>query len=237
LFRLGFLIASAINTRFGVYDTASRLQQTLDTIASIKARCKDPHITLIEMAAIPLTDEQRATLKASVHVLIEFSNDEVVKQISKSNNWNIIKNMTEMLCFRHALKLMQGTEFYKEVTRFVKVSGRYKLNTDFKESVMKKAGDRVVFASRRKSQFPSNITKGVTEQFMSRCWSFPAKDIAAVEKMYEAMLNHMQQVLGQGGYIDIEHLLFTYSKMFDIYEVKKVGVEGNIGPNGALVRD
>jgi hypothetical protein len=235
--KLGFLITSAINTRFGVFDTSTRLQQTLDTVASIKSRCKDPHITLIEMAAIPLTDEQRAILKSHAHVLIEFANDDVVKQISKSDNWDIVKNMTEMFCFRHALKLMQGSDFYKDIDRFVKVSGRYKLNTDFKESVMKKAGDRVVFASRRKSQFQPHVTKGVTEQFMSRCWSFPAKDLESVEKMYEAMLNHMQQVLGQGGYIDIEHLLFTYSTLFALYEVKKIGVEGNIGPNGALVRD
>lgn len=235
--KLGFIITSAINTRFGIYDPATRLQQTLNTIASIRARCKEPHITLIEMAAIPLTDEQRAIFQANINALMEFSNEDVVKQISNSDNWDIVKNMTEMFCFRHALKLVQGSDFYNHIDRFVKVSGRYKLNTDFKESVLKKAGDRVVFASRRKSQFPIDTTKGVTEQFMSRCWSFPSKDIAAVETMYDAMLNHMQQILSQGGYIDIEHLLFVYSKVFTIYEVKKIGVEGNIGPNGALVRD
>lgn len=235
--KLGFLITSAINTRFGVFDTATRLQQTLDTITSIKAQCKNPHITLIEMAAMPLTDEQREIIKSNVQVLIEFSNDNTVKQISKSDNWDIVKNMTEMLCFRHALKLMQGTDFYKDIDRFVKVSGRYRLNSNFKESMFKKAGDRIVFSTRRKSQFSPDITKGITEQFMSRCWSFPAKDIASIEQMYDAMLKHMQQVLELGGYIDIEHLLFVYSKMFDIYEVKKIGVEGNIGPNGALVSD
>jgi hypothetical protein len=235
---IGYIVTSAINTRFGVFDTDTRLQQTIDTIHSIKARDGNAHITLVEMAAVPLTDAQKAELNKHIDILIDFTNDDVVRRISLTDNWDIVKNATEMLCFRHALKLIQNSqEVYKDVDRFVKVSGRYKLNENFKPAMFKKVKDKIVFAKRKQSQFPPQVTGGQAEQFMSRCWSFPATQIANIENQFHAMLMCMETILQSKGYIDIEHLLCLYTDPALVHEVEVIGIEGQIGPNGTQVID
>jgi hypothetical protein len=235
---IGYIVTSAINTRFGVFDTDTRLQQTIDTITSIKARDRNAHITLVEMAAVPLTDAQKAELNKHIDILIDFTNDDVVRRISLSDNWDIVKNATEMLCFRHALKLIQGSpDSYVGVDRFVKVSGRYKLNENYKPAMFKKVKDKIVFAKRKQSQFDPKVTGGQSEQFMSRCWSFPAAKIADIETQFYNMIKRMETALQFGGYLDIEHLLCMFTDPTLVHEVNTIGVEGLIGPNGVQVKD
>jgi hypothetical protein len=236
--KIGYLVTSAINTRFGVYDTESRLKQTLETFASIKARDANAHLTLIEMAAVPLADAQKEELNKHVDALIDFTNDDLVRRLSIQDNWDIVKNATEMLCFRHAIKIIQDNPtMYTGVDRFVKVSGRYKLNADYDPAIFESATDKIFFAKRRQSQFPPEVTGNVSEQFMSRCWSFPATELAYIDTTFKDMLTHMELKLSMKGYIDIEHLLQYHISKNKIVEVDKIGVEGNIGPNGVLVKD
>jgi hypothetical protein len=237
--KYGFIITSAINTRFGVYKTDDRLQQTLDTIKSIRNRCDNCTITLIEMAGLPLQNEQRDILQSLVNVLIDFTDDETVKQIYKNDNWDIVKNLTEISVFGQTLKMIAGHEAYKGIDRFFKVSGRYLLNNDFKikDYASAKCKDKIVFAKRRNSQFDPKVTGGVVNQYMSRTWSFPAVEIVNIQKMFTGMQLCMLDILQKGGYIDIEHLLFLYTDPTKVLEVDKMGVQGLLGPNGTLVRD
>ena len=47
----------------------------------------------------------------------------------------------------------------------------------------------------------------------------------------------MSKIVAAGGFIDIEHLLFVYTNLALVHEVDTVGVQGNLGPNGVLVKD
>lgn len=237
----GFIITSALNTRFGVYSANQRLVQTLDTIASIKTRSPIGHITFVEMGGLPLLDEQRDILQQFVDVLIDFSKDESVIQIYNStNNWDIVKNSTEIQVFGQTLQMiLDNQKEYAGIDRFFKLSGRYVLNEDFKIKDYNKAKykDKIVFAKRRNSQFDPKVTGGVVNQYMSRCWSFPASEITNIDKMFTGMQLCMLDILRKGGYIDIEHLLFLYTDPTKVLEVDKIGVQGLLGPNGILVRD
>jgi hypothetical protein len=228
-----------VNTRFGVHDTATRLQQTIDTIKSIKARDPNGMVVLIEMAGIELADDQRDILQAHTDMLIDFTHEQFVKDIYKSDNWDIVKNLTEISCFGLALSTIAHYDKFVDIDRYFKVSGRYLLNADFiiADYATAKYKNKIVFSKVRSSQFDPKITGGVTKQFMSRCWSFPAKDIMNVYEMYKAMRETMLLRLSKGGYIDIEHLLYLYSAPFDILEVDKIGVQGLLGPNGIEVKD
>jgi hypothetical protein len=42
----------------------------------------------------------------------------------------------------------------------------------------------------------------------------------------------MNMILNSGGYIDIEHLLFVHLDPSKIQKIAKIGIEGNIAPNG-----
>jgi hypothetical protein len=235
--KFGFLVTSAINTKFGVYSADERLNQTIATILSIRARCANAHITLIEMAGLPLQQSQRNILNQHINVLVDFTTTPEVQEIYKSDNWDIVKSATEMMCFQAVLDLAKTNLEYADIDRFVKVSGRYTLTTDFDILDYVDLQDKIVFAKRKLSQFPPAVTGGVTQQYMSRCWSFPAAMLDEISKQYIAMRLCMYDIVNKGGYIDIEHLLFLYTDAAKIHEVEAIGVQGLLGPNGILVKD
>lgn len=233
--KAAFIVTSATNTRFGVFNAEDRLVQTVDTILSIKQRCPTAYIVLIEMAGVPLQDHQKETLQSHVNLLIDYSQDALVQKIYENPNWDVVKSSTELLCFGEALTVIK--KYVDSFDRIFKVSGRYLLNDDFNIADYASYQDKIVFANRRKSQFPAEVTGGVAEQYMSRCWSFPAKDINKIAKMFKAMRRAMFVIVGDHGYLDIEHLLFLYTNPADVVEFDKIGVQGLLGPNGTLVRD
>ena len=233
--KAAFIVTSATNTRFGVFSSEDRLAQTIDTILSIKERCPLAYIVLVEMAGAPLQNHQKETLQSHVNLLLDYSSDALVQKIYENPNWDVVKSSTELMCFGEALTVIKP--YVDSFDRIFKVSGRYLLNDDF--NIVDYAGypDKIVFAKRKQSQFPPEVTGGVKEQYMSRCWSFPAKKLDNVAKQFAAMRRCMFDIVQKGGYIDIEHLLFLYSNQADVVEVNKIGVQGLLGPNGTLVKD
>lgn len=234
----GFIVTSAINTKFGVFTADERLQQTLDTIDSIYERCPDAYIALIEMSGEKITSNQKLAIQEVVDVVIDFSGTADVRAIYQNPNWDVVKSSTEIMCFQRALGILKTLNSAVDIDRWFKVSGRYLLNEDFCSNDYADTdwANSIIFATRRPSQFAPEITGGVTEQFMSRCWSFPATRISYVELMFFAMSKCFTAVAESGGYIDIEHLLFLYAEP-DSLEIPLVGVQGLLGPNGTLVRD
>jgi hypothetical protein len=228
-----YLITSAINTRFGVYNTEQRIVQTIKTIESI--RKADPHayIILIEMGGVTMPDEQKALLQSRVNSVVDYSHDQIVKDIYKNDNWDVVKSSTELLCFGTTLKALKDK--FKDYDRFVKVSGRYELTEDFDLSAHNT--DKIVFAKHRKSQFVPTVTEGRNYQYMSRCWSFPKSELNYIADLFPEMLKDMLDIVNRGGYLDIEHLLYDAIDKDKVKEVEKIGVTGNIGPNGVKVDD
>ena len=111
------------------------------------------------------------------------------------------------------------------------------LNDDFDLEKHMNAKDKIVVRGPYTSQFDSQITGGVTLQYMSRLWSFDASLIDYIAEVYKEMFDHMQRRLQEGGYIDIEHMMFHHLK-FDLIEtISKIGVEGNIAPNGVGIKE
>lgn len=235
----GFLVTSAINTKFGMFSADQRLQQTIETIDSINARCGKPVIILIEMAGEPLSIDQKSKLQEKVSLLVDFSGDAQVREIYKNPNWDVVKSATELLCFRSTLDIIPKYSCFVDIDRFFKVSGRYTLNDDFNISDYDNPNwfDKIIFAKRKASQFPPEVTGHVNEQFMSRCWSFPKHDIIDMSSMFKAMIRCMEITVRNGGYIDIEHLLQLYVEPKKVLELNKIGVQGLLGPNAVLVSD
>jgi len=76
-----FVMTSAVNSKFGVYSPAARLQQTLTTITSIKSYIPDAKIIVMECTGTPLTDSQSDLLEERSDLLIDFSDDAEVQAI------------------------------------------------------------------------------------------------------------------------------------------------------------
>jgi hypothetical protein len=233
-----FIITSALNTKFGVFKPEQRVQQTLDTIASIRRHVPDAKIYAVELAGVTPSDEQRSIMEQHTDCYIDLSADPAVVDIYNStDNWDIVKNTTEVMGFGTALGMLVEQGLLDNIDRVFKISGRYTLSDDFNIKQFEELPGRIVVAQRRKSQFGPALTGGIDVQYMSRLWSWPADKTSVVLESYSEGFLYIAQTLANGGYCDIEHMLFKYLPADLVTEVAKVGIQGNIAPNGQAVVD
>ena len=127
-----FVVTSAINSKFGVYSADERLSQTVKTLQNIKQKVPGAKIIVMECAGTPILDAQSQVLEENCDLLLDFSNDPDVRDIYQSDNWDVVKNSTEIMCFGRTLRMCKEDNDFANVDRIHKMSGRYILNSSFK---------------------------------------------------------------------------------------------------------
>lgn len=238
--KYAFLITSAINTKFGVYTAEERLAQLKATMASVKERAHEADIYVLELSALPLSTEQLKEIQPDCVSILSYGEDALVTSLFNStDNWDVVKNVTEVYCFRDALrKLYVESGVLKKYDRLFKLSGRYVLNDNFDLDTHTnyKNQNLVIVSENKGSQFPVHFT-GIERQYMSRLWSWPSLITEEIINVYEQSLVYMEDRLTNKGYADIEHCLYKFLDSEKVLEVKKIGVEGTIAPTGHAVSD
>ena len=126
-----FIVTSAINSKFGVFTPTQRLQQTMETITSIKTKIPDALIIVMECCGDPIKPAQEDILRANCDVFVDYSHDEEVQALYDNDNWDVVKNGTEIMCFGRALAVLAHEGVFKNIDRIHKMSGRYILNDMF----------------------------------------------------------------------------------------------------------
>lgn len=233
------IVTSAINTKFGVYTADDRLAQTLATVTSVRQRLPGCTIFLLEMAGIPLTSSQMAKISGEVDHLLDFTTDPSVSGLYNStDNWDVVKNVTEVMCFGNALKALRKNGTLDQFQRVFKISGRYTLDDRFDLSFYDdyKNQNMIVLGATKPSQFSIQITQ-IPAQHMSRLWSWPTTLNDEIIDFYTNSLNFMYDRLAAGGYTDIEHCLYKFLDHNKILEKDSLGILGNIAPNGVAIKD
>ena len=231
-----FVVTSAINSKFGVYSPEERLAQTVITLQNIRFKVPDAKIIVMECAGTPITENQSNVLENNSDLLLDFSNDPDVHAIYQSDNWDVVKNSTEIMCFGRTLRMCQDDGDFAGYSRIHKMSGRYVLNDDFGLNVYEQYYDRIIIGPKHKSQFPYQLT-GIELQYMARLWSWPADRTDTVIKVYEDSLAYIGQRVSNGGYADIEHVLYKFLPESLVTEIPLLGVEGFIAPNGIAIKN
>ena len=237
--KFAFIVTSAVNTKFGVFNTEQRMQQTRSTVDSIRKRVPKAMIVILESSGPKITDAQRTELTAMSDYLYDCSGDESVAAIYEStDNWDIVKNSCEVLCFGQAIKDMHSEQKFADVDRVFKISGRYTLNDMFDPTTYEQTdvADKIVVSRVRQSQFNIQITQ-VPLQYMSRLWSWPTAITDQIIDVYDRGFQFIAQRYAEGGYCDIEHMLYKFLPSDHVHQLDHVGIEGNIGPNGTFVKD
>lgn len=229
-----FVVTSAVNSKFGVYSPEERLQQTLATLDTIRARAPGSKIILMECAGTPLTAEQDAVLDAAADVFLDFTEDEDVQAIYQSENWDVVKNTTEIMCFGRTLQQCWDDGDFEGCDRIHKMSGRYLLNDQFDLGVYEQHQDRIIIGPKHTSQFPFEVTL-IKYQYMARLWSWPKDFTPAVIDVYNNSLAYISDRIANGGYADIEHVLYRFLPPPMVTELPVLGVEGTIAPNGVAI--
>lgn len=237
--KYGVFITSAINAKFSIYKPEERLAQTLETIASVRARIPNAVICLTDCSQPGISDEVKTQLVEHVDHFMDFSTDENVVWIHDNIEvQDIVKNLTELAVVHSFFETAQEEGWFDGCDRIFKVSGRYtltdKFNTaDYENDIV---GDKYVVSKRMLSQFAPGIT-GVDQQHMLRVYSFGGNRIAEFILLLEDMTEHMQDRVNTGGYIDIEHLWYKFLPKSDVIEFDRTGVKGLVAPNGQAIEN
>ena len=231
-----FIVTSAVNSKFGIYSPKERLAQTVITLQNIKFKVPNAKIIVMECAGTALTETQSDTLENNCDLLLDFSRDPDVLAIYQSDNWDVVKNSTEIMCFGRALRMCQNDGDFEGFDRIHKMSGRYVLNDDFDLSVYEQYPDQIIIGPKHQSQFPFEVT-GIELQYMARLWSWPSEQNTRVTQVYEDSLAYIGQRVSQGGYADIEHVLYKFLPVELVKELPLLGVEGFIAPNGVPIKN
>lgn len=233
-----FIISSAIQTKFGVYNIEQRLQQTYNTVKSVADRVKDPTICIVECSGIPLSQELSEVLQKMCHILVDNSKDKIIQDIHNNTpNWDVVKTVCEMVCYKNAFDLLSENGHSQEHDRIYKLSGRYELNDNFNLK-MHERSSKIILAKKRYSQFSHlGDMVGIKYQYPSRLWSWPQEHHELIRQFYSQCLEELDQRLPQNRFADIEHLMYEFLPKDLLKEVNKIGVEGRIGTNGVLIND
>jgi len=231
-----FIVTSAINSKFGVFSPLQRLDQTVATIDSIKERIPDAKIVVMECCGQPIEAAQAAVLKSYSDVFIDYSTDPDVQALYDNDNWDIVKNTTEIMCFGRALEHCQNTSVFENIDRIHKMSGRYLLNSDFNPEIYEQHADQILIGPKYASQFPYAVT-GIELQYMARLWSWPASITPDIITVYDDSFMYIAERVAAGGYADIEHVLYKFLPAEHVTEIPLLGVEGSIAPNGQPIKN
>lgn len=231
-----FVVSSAINTKFGMFDSDQRLLQTYRTIKSVYDRLPEAKIVLIESSGIPLEPEVLEKLHQCVHCIIDMSGTETVSSIYNSTpNWDVVKNVCEILCFLLAFKSIEETGMLEGIDRIHKLSGRYMLNDNFDPSVYEKYPDKIIMIEKRETTFGEVVD--IPFQYASRLWSWPISLHPLIKDFYLNAINEIRDRLLENRYADIEHLMYKFLPEEHIQTVATIGVEGLIGGNKKVISE
>lgn len=235
-----FVVTSAINSKFGVFTPAERLTQTLDTITSIRSRVPMALVVVMECCGTPPTQDQHNQLVEASDLFIDYSRDSDVQALYDNDNWDVVKNGTEIMVFSRLLNLLKKDQWFvlQGVDRIHKMSGRYVLNDLFDLETYEDSTnrDKIIIGPKYRSQFPIEVTQ-VPLQYMARLWSWPTTRLDEVIKVYEDSFVFFAERLAQGGYVDIEHVLYKFLNPDNVHEIQNIGVEGCIAPNGSPIKN
>jgi hypothetical protein len=230
------IITSAINTDHGAFDPDTRLVQTLNTIQSVYDTIPGAKVALVESSGKPMEKNIIDKLHKVTNCVIDMSSDPTLKYIhDNTENWDLVKNLCEMLAFNSALKMLHENGQFEGIDRIHKLSGRYVVNEDFKLEIYEENPDKIIVPQRIKTQFPKKV--GQRYQYMSRLWSWPASMLPEIQTFYKDSIEHYKKRYEENVYIDIEHLMFKLLPKKHVHEVPLVGVHGRLAQTKEFVRN
>jgi hypothetical protein len=237
--KYGIFITSAINAKFSIYKPEERLAQTLETIKSVRERIPNAIICLTDCSQPSISDDVKDKLVEHVDHFMDFSGDENVVWIHDNIEiQDVVKNLTELTVVHSFFQTAKEKGWFDGCERIFKVSGRYTLTEKFNTSDYENTivGDKYVVSKRMLSQFVPGVT-GIDQQHMLRVYSFGSNRIPEFILLLEDMVEHMQDRVNGGGYIDIEHLWYKFLPKADVIEFARTGVKGLVAPNGQAIEN
>jgi hypothetical protein len=241
-----FIVTSAVNTKWGIYDNETRFKQTIATLDSIHKYAPNSKIIIMECGAIPLTEWQTHILEGKSDLILYWTNDYMVQHINdQSKDESLLKNFTEIRCFSETIEHCLKIDILNDVDRIHKISGRYTLNEHFSLDLYEN-NQKIVVGPKAPSKI-SLISCPIKFEYPCRFWSWPKsmsnEIITIFNKMLPFLMEHKKiyHVSEDGEefyvYMDLEHLLYHFLDPNKLQSVFKVGLNGNLSNTGDQIND
>ena len=240
------LLTSAVYTNYGIYKSAERIQQTLDTAKSAKKYIPGAVIILVDNSKTDVQNDTSAEFEELIDLVdyyIDNSDDEDIKYFHNNvANYDIGKNAMEAIGLMKALTYIAGDEDMKkeiaDADRVFKLSGRYQVTDKFDIAKFSNddTKDKFVFKRAQPSWINPQDT-GVNTLLQTRLWSFTPGLLEETMDIYKKIIENMIRLFNENKYIDNEHSMSKYIPKDRLVELDTVGLVGNIAPNGMMIID
>ena len=215
-----FIVTSCLIPAIGVFSADERLQQTLETIDSIRKKSPDSFIILSDISIEPITGKYEE-LVSKVDLFLNLNQVDFLLHFTK----NGMKSQGECAMMHVVLEyLQQNPKLLEGVDRIFKITGRLQLDDGFDIKDYVELNGKYVF----KKCIPTWMNQpvhGATHVFDTRLWSMCSSlidiHIKALEKVFP-LLNS----------IDLEHAYFTILDKEKVVEFDKVHCRGQVASTG-----
>lgn len=224
-----FFINSAMNvTGRSLYSNDERWEQTKETIESIDKYVPNNVKYLIDGSYLPI-EQEKINWLASRGVKMVFTGNipgvkEISQHIASYGIGNSIAETQSMVAFVQWFDASIKNRI--KAKRICKLSGRYKINENFKWDDPAYDG-KYVFVKHHESNSPRKAELDLKGLFVVRCWHM---DYALLDNYSEVIRNIANDCAGLG--IDAENSYYKNIPKDLLYEVEKIGVEGYVSPVG-----
>ena len=217
-----FLVTSAIKPLDSVFFTdEQRMQQTIDTLISIRKKLPESIIILAEASFNPLSDGEKTTLQQFCNGYIDLSMQQNIREFSGLK----LKSQAETALLFHSLMILKQQPFMQEVKRIFKFSGRTILDDSFNLNDYDNLFGKYVFKKRIPTWMPPNFNPNallITRMF-SFCTSLVDNYLQVLENNFP-LLQHM----------DTEHAHFVNIRKKYLVEFDTIHCTGWLSGNGQI---
>lgn len=225
-----FLVSSTIETTHGVFNQKQRLDQTIETISSIRKNVPDSYIILYD-TSVTFSEENMNFLTPLVDELVLLQNNKMMMELSSRH----MKSSGE--CFATFVVLSylreKQQELLQNTNRIFKISGRYQVQDSFNIDEYQNTKGKYVFRKRIKSWLNEEMQKSrqVDHLFVTRFYSF----CSTLVDDYLSILPRILDDTFTG--LDLEHCTYKNMNKDLVIEFDKVHCTGQVAFNGTVETD
>lgn len=220
-----FLVTSGINIDYGIFDSGTRFYQTIDTFESIRTRCPNSKIILLEGTPHGLSEQQFKDVSFFCDGVVSFKEDPIVNMFHKSYTIQQLKSPCELYIIKRFLEMQ---DVIRPEDNVFKISGRYTLNSMFD---VNNFNNEITFGP----QFPSckyfdtdtgkEFEPVSNWQLRTRFYSFKGYKVSFMIELYNKMLDFFQEVYNNKSFTDVEHVSYKFLSEY-VTQIPRLGLTG-----------
>jgi len=228
-----FCVPHAIRNDYGVFSFEERFYQLLETIESIKLYAPNSDIVLVDASEDLLEEKYLEVLTKIVNKIIFLYDDKYI-QFLKYNSKDPSENKFEKKSTGEIQSMLAFLEFLKthpiKYKRVFKLSGRYKLTSNFNLSHHYNQTNKCVFLT-KEDWFGELV-------FRIRLWSFDYNNLFNISHLFKIIQQHTYNSVAQTTKFPlVEFSITNFIEEFKIpyTTVEKIGVFGLSGVNSTVI--